>query len=89
LEIVPATHRLKAETRSEDFRRKINAEGSAMKRSEKELRRVAEHIVTMLPEDEDDARRVCELAIQLKKWEDEEPISDTDAARKASILWRK
>jgi hypothetical protein len=60
-----------------------------MKRSEKELRRVAEHIVTLLPEDEDDARRACELAMQLKQWEDEEPPGDTGAARKASILWRK
>lgn len=60
-----------------------------MKRSEKELRRVAEHIVTLLPEDEGDARRACELAMQLKQWEDEQPVSDTDAARKASVLWRK
>ena len=42
-----------------------------MKRSEKELRRIAGHISPLLPEDQDDARHACELALQLKQWEDQ------------------
>jgi hypothetical protein len=60
-----------------------------MNRSEKELRRIAEHIVTLLPEDEGDARRTCELAMQLKQWEDEDPAGEIGEAGKLSILRRK
>jgi hypothetical protein len=67
----------------------MTGEGARMNRSEKELRRIAEHIVTLLPEDADDARRACELAMELKQWEDEDPPGEIADAGKLSILPRK
>lgn len=58
-------------------------------RSERELRRVAQHIATLLPEDMDDAKRVCDLALELQRWENAPPNDEPDEQEKVSVLRRK
>ena len=58
-----------------------------MQRSEKELRRIALHIAERLPPDHDDARRACDLALDLKQWEDDGGNPDTGG--KLSVVRRK
>ena len=58
-------------------------------RSERELRRVAQHVAALLPEDMGDARRVCDLALELQQWENAPPNDDPGAQEKVSVLRRK
>ena len=47
-----------------------------MRLTEKELRRIAQHVVGMLPDDTGDCERVFELARELKQWEDQSAPAD-------------
>ena len=47
-----------------------------MRLTEKELRRIAQHVVGMLPDDNGDCERVFELARELKQWEDQSAPAD-------------
>ena len=58
-------------------------------RSERELRRVAQHIATLLPEDMGDAKRVCDLAMELQQWVDTPPENEGGQGEKVSVLRRK
>jgi hypothetical protein len=58
-----------------------------MQRTENELRRIALHIAERLPPDHDDARRACDLALDLKQWED--GGGDLEACGKLSVVRRK
>ena len=58
-------------------------------RSERELRRVAQHVATLLPVDMDDAKRVCDLAMELQQWADTPPENDPGQGEKVSVLRRK
>ena len=58
-------------------------------RSERELRRVAQHVATLLPEDMGDAKRVCDLAMELQQWADSAPENDPSQGEKVSVLRRK
>lgn len=58
-----------------------------MQRSDKELRKAAEHLVGYLPDDEAEARRIFEHALALKRWEDGGPLENGGA--KLSLLGRK
>jgi len=49
-----------------------------MKLTEKELRRIAKHVVDLLPDDTGDCERVFKLARELKKWEDESGPPDDE-----------
>ena len=60
-----------------------------MHRSETELRLVALLVAERLPEDEDDARRVCELALELKRWIDGGPTKDSGGGARVSVFGRK
>jgi len=53
--------------------------------SERELRQAAERIVQLLPDDHAAAKRVLELAMVLKRWEDGMPLSEAEQ-RKISIV---
>jgi len=57
-----------------------------MKRTEKELRRIAEHVVTLFPEEEADCNRVCELVMQLKRWEIDGETTNPGEIATLSIL---
>lgn len=58
-------------------------------RSERELRRVAQHIAVLLPEDMGDAKRVCDLAMELQRWENAPPEEGPGEGEKVSVLRRK
>jgi len=58
-------------------------------RSERELRRVAQHVATLLPVDMDDAKRVCDLAMELQQWADNAPENDPGQGERVSVLRRK
>ena len=46
-----------------------------MQRSEQALREAALNIAQYLPDDDDDARKICDLALQLRGWRDKgEPL---------------
>jgi len=46
-----------------------------MPRSEQALREAALNIAQFLPTDDDDARKICELALRLRSWRDHgEPL---------------
>ena len=51
-----------------------------MKLTEKELRRIAQHVVGLLPDDNGDCERVFELARELKAWEDQSAPADEKRA---------
>ena len=51
-----------------------------MRLTEKELRRIAQHVVGMLPDDNGDCERVFELARELKQWEDQSAPADEKKA---------
>lgn len=55
-----------------------------MRLTEKELRRIAQHVVGMLPDDNGDCERVFELARELKKWEDESGPPDDEEEKGGS-----
>lgn len=59
-----------------------------MHRSEKELRKAAEHVAPLLPDDEGEARRVCDLALELKRWESGGDQPDNAGGDNVSILRR-
>ena len=59
-------------------------------RSERELRLVAQHVATLLPVDMDEARRVCDLALEQQQWVNGGPVDDDpDEREKVSVLRRK
>ena len=58
-----------------------------MRLSEKELRRIAQHVVSMLPDDFGDCERVFKLAMELKQWEEENGPPD-DNVEGGGTLYR-